>query len=204
MHKYLNTLTCLVCAFTAGVAHAQTPGAPVAPVTTVASSPAKMELVQRVLKLQQGGIERLAGAMAEEPAMMLVGRASEIISAGVPKDKQEALAKDIRADLQKYLKDTVPPLTRNATALAPLTVGPMLNANFSEEELRQLVALLESPIYNKYQKLSGDMQRALQTKLVSDSRSTVEPGLRALEKSLGDRLKAAIQPATAASKTPAK
>lgn len=204
MLKSLTTFAILAGTFIAGATQAQSTPPPVAPSPALASSPAKAELVQRVLKLQQGGIERLAGAMAEEPAMVMIGRASEIISAGVPKDKQEALAKDIRADLQKYLKDTAPTLTRTASALAPLTVGPILEANFSEEELRELVAMLESPTYNKYQKLSGDMQRALQSRLVSDSRSTVELRLRALDKSLGDRLKIAIQPTTASSKPPAK
>ena len=182
-----------------------TPAAAPAPEAAAApASPAKKELVQRVLKLQQPGIERLATAMTEDPAVVLGGRASEIIAAKVPKDKQEAVAKEVQGEMQKYLKDTVPLVRKSAQQLAPVTIGPMLESKFSEEELRQVVALLESPAYAKYQQLSGEMQQALQAKLVADTRGTVEPRVQALEKAVGDRLNAATGTASAASKAAPK
>ena len=199
--------------FTTG-AHAQStaapaspaPAAPAASAAPAPSSPAKKELVQRVLKLQQGGIERLATAMTEEPAVLLVERASAVIAANVPKERQEAIAKEIQADVQKYLKDTVPQVRKSAQQLAPTTIGALLESKFSEEELRQVVAVMESPAYTKYQQLSGEMQQALQAKLVGDTRATVEPRVQALEKTLGDRLKAATQASAPAAKpaAPAK
>jgi uncharacterized protein len=165
------------------------------------TTPAKKELIQRVLKLQQGGIERLATAMTEEPALLLADRASEIIAAKVPKERQETVAKEVQAELQKYLKDTVPLVRRSAQQLAPGTIGAVLESKFNEEELREIVAMLESPAYGKYQQLSGEMQQSLQAKLVSDTRATVEPRVQALEKTLGDRLTAAT---SAAAATPAK
>lgn len=185
-------------------AHAQSTPAPAAPApaaaaATAPASPAKKELVQRVLKHQQSGIERLATAMTEEPAVVLVERASMMIAANVPKERQEAIAKEIQAEVQKYLKDTVPQVRKSAQQLAPSTVGAVLETKFSEEELRQVVAVLESPAYAKYQQLSGEMQEALQAKLVGDTRATVEPRVQALEKAVGDRLKVATQaPAPAA------
>lgn len=186
----------LLLSLTALASHAQSnPAAP------SASTPAKKELIQRVLKLQQGGIERLATAMTEEPALLLADRASEIIAAKVPKDRQETVAKEVQAELQKYLKDTVPLVRRSAQQLAPGTIGAVLESKFNEEELREIVAMLESPAYGKYQQLSGEMQQSLQAKLVSDTRATVEPRVQALEKTLGDRLTAAT---SAAAATPAK
>lgn len=186
----------LLLSLTALASHAQsTPAAP------AASSPAKKELIQRVLKLQQGGIERLATAMTEEPAVLLADRASEIIAAKVPKDRQETVAKEVQSELQKYLKDTVPLVRRSAQQLAPATIGAVLESKFNEDELREIVAMLESPAYGKYQQLSGEMQQSLQAKLVSDTRATVEPRVQALEKTLAERLKAAT---SAAAATPAK
>lgn len=176
--------------------------APPAP-APVASSPAKKELVQRILKLQQGGVERLATAMTEEPAIVLAERASQVIAAQVPKEKQEALAKEVQAELQKYLKDTVPQVRKSAQQLAPTTIGPLLESKFTEDELRQVAGILESPAYAKYQGLSSELQQALQVKLVSDTRSTVEPRVQALEKAIGDKLKVATQAAPPAAKTPA-
>ena len=177
--------------------------APAPATAAVPSSPAKKELIGRVLKLQQSGIERLATAMTEEPAVVLGGRASEVIAARVPRERQEAVAKEIQVEVQKYLKDTVPQVRKSAQQLAPATIGPVLEAKFSEDELRQVVTLLESPAYAKYQQLSGEMQQALQAKLVADTRGTVEPRVQALEKAVGERLKAATAeaPAPAAPKT---
>jgi hypothetical protein len=190
----------LLLSLTALASHAQsTPSA--APAAAAASSPAKKELIQRVLKLQQGGIERLATAMTEEPAVLLADRASEIIAAKVPKDRQETVAKEVQSELQKYLKDTVPLVRRSAQQLAPATIGAVLESKFNEDELREIVAMLESPAYGKYQQLSGEMQQSLQARLVSDTRATVEPRVQALEKTLGERLKAAT---SAAAATPAK
>lgn len=175
-----------------------TPSATTAPAAAAApSSPAKKELIGRVLKLQQGGIERLATNMTQEPAVVLGGQASEVIAARVPKERQEAVAKEIQVEVQKYLKDTVPLVRKSAQQLAPATIGPVLEAKLSEDELRQIVTLLESPAYAKYQQLTGEMQQALQAKLVADTRGTVEPRVQALEKAIGERLKAATTEAAA-------
>lgn len=192
----------LLLSLTALASQAQsTPAA--APAAAAASSPAKKELIQRVLKLQQSGIERLATAMTEEPALVLADRASEIIAAKVPKDRQETVAKEVQSELQKYLKDTVPLVRRSAQQLAPATIGAVLESKFNEDELREIVAMLESPAYGKYQQLSGEMQQSLQAKLVSDTRATVEPRVQALEKTLGERLTAATSAAGAAPTKPA-
>lgn len=195
----------LALSFTA-LTHAQTATAPSAPAAspapTAAASAGKKELVQRLLKLQQGGVDRLAAAMTEEPAIVLIERASEVIAAKVPKERQEAVAKSLQADVKQYLNETIPLVRKSAQQLAPSTIGAVLETKFTEEELRQIIAVMESPAYTKYQQLSGDMQQSLQAKLVSETRATVEPRVQALEKALGDRLKTAL--AEAPAKAPAK
>ena len=73
----------------------------------------------------------------------------------------------------------------------PATLGPLYEERFNDEELKQLVAFLESPVYRKYQQLGVEMQRTLAEKLVADTRPTVEPKLRALEQQIADRLRTA-------------
>jgi uncharacterized protein len=180
----------LLALFTSGALAQNVPQPP-----AEAASPAKKELVQRLLKLQQPGVERLATAMTEEPAVVLAERATNLIVARVPKERQETVAKDIQGEVQKYLKDTVPQVRKSAQQLAPATIGPLLEAKFSEDELRQVVGILESPAYAKYQQLSGEMQQALQAKLVAETRASVEPRVQALEKAIGDKLQAATQAA---------
>jgi hypothetical protein len=152
------------------------------------STPAKKELVTRLLKLQQPGIEAMSRAMVEQPAAQMLDRAAAALPARIAPDKQEAVAKEIEADTKKYLDEAVPLVRGRALQLAPSTVGTVSEQKFSEDELRKIVTLLESPEYAKYLQLSGEMQQALQVRLVADTRSNIETKLRTLEQSIGTRL----------------
>lgn len=172
-----------------------------------ASSPAKKEMVARILKLQQPGIESMARGLVEQPAAELLGNAGNALPARVAKDKQDAVAKEIQGDVQKYLDDAVPLVQTRAVKLAPTTIGALLEEKFSEEELKQIVSIIESPVYAKFQKLGDEMQKALVEKLLADTRGTIEPKVRALEQTVAKRLgvTSAPQPSGAApAKAPAK
>ena len=151
----------------------------------------KKELVQKLIVLQQPGIEAAGKQLAEQPAMAMLQRAGVAMQAGLPADKREAVAREIQADVKKYADETVPLLRKRAVDLAPATLGPLFEQRFNDDELKQLVVFLESPVYRKYQQLGGEMQRALAEKLVADTRPTVEPKLRALEQQIGQRLQTA-------------
>ncbi len=175
----------LLLAAAAPVASAQAASAASAP-----SSPAKKALVSKVLKLQQSGIENLARQLAEQPALQLLQRA-DIALQRVPAERREQLARDIQADARKYAEEAVTLVRDRAIVLAPQTVGPILEANFSEDELKQIASILESPVNRKFQQLAGDMQRALAEKLIADTRTGVEPKLRQFEQSLNKRFESA-------------
>jgi len=152
------------------------------------SSPAKKELVARILKLQQTGIETMARSLVEQPAVELLGNAANALPNRVAKDKQDAVAKEIQADVRKYLDDTVPMVQARAIKLAPTTIGALLEEKFTEDELKQVVAIIESPVYGKFQRMGDDMQKALIDKLVADTRNSVEPKVRTLEQTVAKRL----------------
>ena len=180
-------------------AHAQvTPPASAPPV-----SQAKKELVQRVLQLQQPAIEGLARRLAEQPAAMLMQEAGAVLQQRVPADKREPTAREIQGDVKKYVDDTVPVVQQRAVKLAPETIGAVLEANLSEDELRQVIGYLESPVQRKFQQLTGDMERALTEKLVEQTRPQVAGNLKALQDSVGKRLGLPAQPAAAPASRPA-
>jgi hypothetical protein len=155
------------------------------------STPAKKAYVARVLKVQQPVIEGTATALAERPAIDMVDRANAAIGARIAPEKRDALAKDIQGDVKKYLDETVPFVRDRAIKLAPQTIGAVLEAKLSEEELKQLATFLESSAYNKFQLAGGDMQKSLLEKLLADTRATVEPKVNALDQAIAKRLNAA-------------
>jgi hypothetical protein len=169
------------------------------------TSQAKKDLAAKILKLQQPAIENMARALAEQPAVELLGSVGKALPSRVAKDKQDAVAKEIQADAQKYLDDAVPLVRDRAIALAPSTIGTLLEEKFTEDELKQIVVILESPAYGKFQRLGNDMQKALVQKVIAETRSVIEPKVRTLEQAAAKRLGAAT-PATSSesARVPAK
>ena len=162
----------------------------------------KKELIARVLQLQQPGIEAMARGLAEQPAMQLMQQAGQALQR-LPTERREALARDIEADLRKYAEEAVPIVTARAVKLAPGTIGPLLEERLSEDELRQVVAMLESPVIRKFQGMTGDMQKALTEKLVSETKPDIEPKVRAMQQVVAKRL-GLTAPAAGAASAPAK
>lgn len=180
-----------------------------APASAAASapvSPAKKALVARVIKAQQPGIEALAKGLIDQPIAAIMQQVYRTLQANVPPEKREAVFRDAQADVKKFIDEVSPTMKKRAIEAAPVTMGPVLEERFSEKELEQLAVWLESPVSRKYLDLAGDMQRPLAEKVITDSRSVVEPKMRALEESLMKRLGVsdpAKAPASGAAPAPA-
>lgn len=156
--------------------------------TPAASSPAKKQLVAKVLEIQRPGIEALANNVAMAPVMQMRQAAGTALQQAVPPERREAVAREIEGDMRAYVEEVSAALRQQALRIAPATLGTILEERFTEEELRQLIALLESPINKKFQSLTGEMQRSIGERLVGESRATVEPKLRELERTVAGRL----------------
>ena len=179
-------------------AQAQAPASP--------ASPAKKELVQKLLALQQPGIEMAARGLVERPAALMLQEAGRVVQTQVPAEKREAVAKTIEADAKRYVDEAFPLVRERALKLAPTTLGAALEEKFSEDELKQLIAWFESPVNKKFQAASGEMQNNFMQKLVAEARPLLEPKLQTLEQKVraalgvpaaaaGDGAKPAAKPA---------
>ncbi|MFZ5547968.1 MAG: DUF2059 domain-containing protein [Pseudomonadota bacterium] len=153
----------------------------------------KKEAVARVLKLQQPAIEGLASEVARDTAQRVMAAAAQAVAA-MPADKQQALGKQVQADIKAFYDDAEPRLREAASRLAPATLGPLLEEKFTDDELKQVAAWLESPVSKKYQALGPEMQGTLAKKLVEDTRPAIEPKLKALEQTLQKRFAQAAPP----------
>lgn len=175
-------------------------------VAAAQTSDAKKELVTKVLSLQQAAIEQTAQALVERPALQMMQQAGMALQTRVAPEKREAIAKEIQADLKKYADDVGPLVRQQAVKLAPSTVGVLLEQKFTEEELKQLIVIMESPVNRKYLQMGAEMQKALGDKLVTETKSAVEPKVKALEQAIVKHLDlpADAKAAAPAAKTPKK
>jgi hypothetical protein len=164
------------------------------------STPAKKELAAKLVALQQAGIQNVGRQIAGQTSQRALQAAGRALPR-VPADKREAAAKDVEADVKKFFEEVEPMLRDRAGKLAPAVLQPIYEEKFSEEELRQVIAWLESPVSKKFQQIDGEAAKALAEKVVADTRPTIEGKLKTLETTVAGRL--GLQPASAAS-APAK
>jgi len=193
-----NLILAALCAAAASTAMAQAT-APAATTTPAVSSPAKKELVSKLLELQRPAIESWGRALAEQPAGQVMQAAGAALQQRIAPDRREVVAREIEADVRKYVDETVPIVRDMAVKLAPSTMGVVLDERMDEAELRQLIAVLENPAFKKFQTVFGDAQRSLLGKLTTDARPAMETKARALDAAVGKRL--GITPAPAAAPT---
>ena len=166
----------------AALALAQSASAP-APAPSGASapvSPAKQALVQKLLKVQQPGIEGMALNLVEQPAVQLSRAAGQALQQ-VPPEKRDAVGKTIDAEIHKFIDDSSALVKERAVKLAPSTIGVLLEEKFTEDELKQLIAWFDSPVSRKFSQLGPEIQNSFSQKLLADVRPTLAPQLQALE-----------------------
>lgn len=153
------------------------------------SSPAKQALLQKALQLQQPGIEGIGNSLANQTANQVLQLAGQAMGR-VPADKREAVGAELQGEVRKFYDDIAPILQAAAVKLAPATMGTAMDQKFTEEELKVLVAWLESPVNRKYQQFAGESQQALGQQLVAETRPQIEPKMKALEQVMGAKLAA--------------
>ncbi len=200
LNKSLKMLAVAALLCSANLSFAQ--GAAPASTAAQASSPAKKELIAKLLVLQQPGIEMLTRNILQQPLAGLMQSAGGALQQ-VPADKREAVGKAIEADLKKFFDDNAPMMKERAIKLSPTTIGVVLDERFSEDELKQVLAWLESPVSKKFGQVNGELQKVLTEKLMADVGGTLDTRFKTLQqgvaKQLGVTAPKAAAPAAAAS-----
>lgn len=157
-----------------------------------AASPAKQELVKKIVELMH--VENLGVTMLQEPLTKTMGQARVTLQARAPAERHEAAMRDIANDVKKFMDEATPIVKTSAQKHIPSTIVPILMEKFTEDELRQIVAMLESPVKRKFEAVVPDMQKSLGEKIASDTRSVIDPKMEKLTQSVGMRLRTAVAP----------
>jgi hypothetical protein len=173
----------VIAAFAAAGACAQS--APAVP-------PQKQALVQRVLARMP--MENVALQMLQAPVAESLRQARALLQGRVAQEKQDAVLKEITADANKFLEDEAPAVRASARAVVDSTIAPMLAQRFTDDELKQLAAILESPVKAKFESLVPEIQKTLGENVAKASQAQVNPKLAELQNKIGLRLRAAVTP----------
>ncbi len=153
----------------------------------------KQKLIQRILTLWHP---------EDVPVMMVQRRATDAmlqsrvaLQGKVPNEKRDAALRDIATDVQKYVDEVTPIAKDSAKRQVSPVIVPMLAQNFTEEELKQIVTLLESPIKKKFEQFIPQAEKAIGTKVAEETHVAVDAKGQAMTQSVGLKLRAAVMSA---------
>jgi uncharacterized protein len=152
----------------------------------------KQELVNRIVQLWH--VDAVGKAMLQEPVAEAMQQARVMLQGRAPTDRRDAAMRDITEDAKKFLQEATPIVDKSTQKQVPVTVAPLLAERFTEDELRQIVAILESPVKSKFEALVPEMQKAIGEKVAADTREVIDPKLQDLTQRIGMRLRTAITP----------
>ena len=176
----------------ASAAHAQA----TAPAAAAASAPLpapdveKQKVIDRILATFHPEIAVIQAA--QRPAVDAMQKSVVALQAAhVPKDRMDKTMKEIGADVQKYVDTVTPLVSASATKVTNKAIGPLLARNFTTDELRQLAAMLESPIKDKFDKLVPQLETAIGQKVEADVGPQINKNIQAMTESVGTKLRVA-------------
>lgn len=187
---------------TTRVALALALGASLASFTGGAAAQSKKELAAKVLQLQQTGVENIGRVIAGRTSQQVLAQAGQALQR-VPADKREALGREIQADVKKFYDEVEPLLRKRAIEIAPTMIAAAYEERFSEDELKQIIAWLEAPVSKRFSQVDAELSNAMASKLVADTRPTIEPRLAALDQGIAKKLGLKPGPAASAPSSPA-
>jgi len=149
----------------------------------------KQKLIDRLLTLWHPENEVII--QAQRVGTNALEQANLGLQGRVSKERQDKAMKEIGTDVQKYVDTATPLVTTSAKKLVAPSVGPLLAANFSAEELRQIIAMLENPVKGKFEKLVPDMERAVGEKVSSEVGPQLNKEITTLKTNVGLKMRAA-------------
>ena len=153
---------------------------------------AKQELVTRVLQLWHP--ETIGESMLQQPVGDAVQQARAVLQGRVSPEKRDAAMKDIMGDARQFMEDNRAATQARAQKIVGTTVAPMLAERFTEDELRQIIAILESPVKKKFEAMVPELQKKLGEGVAADTRAVIDPKLQELQQRIGMRLRSAVTP----------
>ncbi len=147
--------------WTSGILHAQ-------------PADAKRDLAVRIIAAQEGAeMNRMMEQLAASATQQLVGKWNPALES-MPADKRQKAAASLDAELKKFNDDAFKLITAQAVKVRSNGLAASYAEKFSEEELKQLLALMEAPAFKKYQTLAPELGSVYLKGIVDGTRTAVE------------------------------
>ncbi len=143
---------------------------------------AKRALAQKISQIQQ---KADSGAMAEQltasAVQPLIASWSERLDETVPPARQKEVRDKLDVELKKFAETSRKSIEGQIAKSADAALVPMLMEKLSEDEMKTIIAYLESPAAAKFLALGPDATTAWAKKVVEATRPTVESAAKTFD-----------------------
>ncbi len=137
------------------------------------TSDAKRPLAVRAVAAQEGPeMDRMLAQLADSATQQMIGNWDERV-ASLPAAKQQSAIEALDAELKKFNDDTLKLITAQAPKARNEVLVGAYAERFSQDELKQLVALLEAPVFKKYQNTAPELGNMFVKAIVDGTRDQV-------------------------------
>ena len=141
----------------------------------------RKELATRIVNLQKAhDMDALIAQLASSASQTVVSTWLPKLDQ-LPRSKQRTAADQLDAELKKFNQDNVRLIKSRNERISLDVLVPAYAERFTTDELRQLVAFMESPVIKKYYAANPQMANMLAQKLVEATRKDVETRIKAFD-----------------------
>jgi uncharacterized protein len=181
---------CAIFYWASGTIYAQTPDA-------------KRQLAARAIAAQDGPemnamLAQIAGSATQQVMAHWNDRVGNL-----PAAKQQNAITALDAELKKFNDDALKLITAQATKVRADALLSAYTERFSEDELKQLVALMEAPVFKKYQTVAPELGNVYLKAIVDGTRNNVIERGKVFD-AVATKIVDSAAPAQAAPAAPAK
>ena len=138
-------------------------------------SDAKRALAQKISQIQQ---KSDSAAMAEQltasAVQPLIAGWSQRLDESVPPARQKEIRDKLDVELKKFADTTRKSIEGQSAKAADAALVPILMEKLSEDEMKTIIAYLESPAAAKFQAIGADATNAWAQKVIDATRPSVE------------------------------
>lgn len=135
----------------------------------------RQDLAAKIAALQQGPeMDRMLQQLAGSATQQLMTADLNARIGKMPGDKRQAAAGAIDGELKSFNEDTLRIIKMQSSKVASDKLTAAYAEKFSEEELKQLLTMMQAPVFKKYQTTSPELGSIFVRGLIEATRADVE------------------------------
>ena len=148
----------------------------------LADEASKRALAVKLAQLQQkNDKDAITAQLTASAAQPIIIHWSQELEKSVPAARQQDVRTKLDAELKKFTDKTEKNVGANAVSTAESALVPIFMEKLSEDELKAIVAYLESPASTKFQNLGVEAGNAWAKKIIDATKSAVESDAKAFD-----------------------